>query len=190
MPDGLRGSLHDHGFLSYRVLVYERHWQGDGRFCLPHEYPRQALATLATHDMPTMTEYWQGGDIARRERLGLYPAPQQRDEEVARRRNERDGRLWLLGEAGLSPADSAEAAQVIASLHRAVARSSSMLAAIQLDDILGETEPVNIPGTHREYANWRRKLALPIEEIFSDARWSSLAAIMREAGRSGLSSPE
>jgi 4-alpha-glucanotransferase len=52
-----------------RVLVYERHWHGDGRSCLPHEYPQQALAMLATHDMPTMAEYWQGGDIARRERL-------------------------------------------------------------------------------------------------------------------------
>jgi 4-alpha-glucanotransferase len=189
VPDGLRASLHDHGFLSYRVLVYERHWHGDGRFCLPHEYPRQALATVATHDMPTMTEYWQGGDIGRREQLGLYPAPQQRDEEEMRRRHERDGMLWLLGESGLSPADPAEAGQVIESLHGAVARSAAMLAAIQLDDIIGETAPVNIPGTHREYANWRRKQALPIEAILSDARWLRLAAIMREAGRSGRSSP-
>ena len=190
VPDGLRASLNDRGFLTYRVLVYERHWQGDGRFCLPHEYPRQALATVATHDMPTMTEYWQGGDVGRRDRLGLYPAPQQRHEEHARRRNERDGMLWLLGEIGLSPADPADAAHVVASLHGAVAKSHAMLAAIQLDDMVGEIEPVNIPGTYREYPNWRRKIALPIEEIFSDARWSHLEAIMREAGRSARSSPE
>jgi 4-alpha-glucanotransferase len=189
VPDGLRASLHEYGFLSYRVLVYERHWHGDGRFCLPHEYPQQALAMLTTHDMPTMTEYWQGGDIGRRERLGLYPVPQQRDDEVTRRRHERDGMLWLLGETGLSPADPADAAQVIASLHGAIARSQAMLVAIQLDDLIGETEPVNIPGTHREYANWRRKLAIPIEEIFNDARWPRLAEIMREAGRNGRSSP-
>jgi (1->4)-alpha-D-glucan 1-alpha-D-glucosylmutase len=189
VPDGLRASLHDSGFLSYRVLVYERHWQGDGRFCLPHEYPRQALATVATHDMPTMTEYWQGGDIDRRDRLGLYPTPQQRDDERVRRRHERDGMLWLLGEIGASPADPENAGQAIESLHSAIAKSTSMLAAIQLDDIMGETEPVNIPGTYREYANWRRKLALSIEDIFNDPRWSRLTAIMREAGRSGRSSP-
>lgn len=190
VPDGLRASLHERGFLSYRVLVYERHWQSDGRFCLPHEYPRLALATIATHDMPTMTEYWQGGDISRRNRLGLYPTLEQHDEDVARRHNERDGMLWLLGEIGLSPADPVDPAQVIASLHGAVARSNAMLVSIQLDDIMGETEPVNIPGTHREYANWRRKLMLPIEEIFGDARWLQLAAIMREAGRSDRSFPE
>jgi len=189
VPDGLRASLHESGFLSYRVLVYERHWQGDGRFCLPHEYPRQALATVATHDMPTMTEYWQGGDIDRRAALGLYAVPQQCDEEKARRQHERDGMLWLLGEIGASPADPDNAGQVIEALHSAVAKSGSMLAAIQLDDIMGETEPVNIPGTYCEYANWQRKLTRPIEEIFNDPRWSRLTAIMREAGRSGRSSP-
>jgi 4-alpha-glucanotransferase len=90
-----------------------------------------------------------------------------------------------LGESGLSPADPADAAQVIASLHGALARSQAMLVAIQLDDLIG----VNIPGTHREYANWRRKLKLPLEAIFNDARWPPLAEIMREAGRSGRSSP-
>jgi 4-alpha-glucanotransferase len=128
-------------------------------------------------------------DIDRRDRLGLYPAPQQRDEEKERRRHERDGMLWLLGETGDSPADPQNAAQVIESLHGAVAKSSSMLAAIQLDDVLGETEPVNIPGTYREYANWRRKLNCPIEALFGDPRWLRLITTMRAAGRSGRSSP-
>jgi 4-alpha-glucanotransferase len=58
-----------------------------------------------------------------------------------------------------------------------------MLAVVQLDDLIGEIEPVNIPGTHREYPNWRRKLALPIEEIVRREQWSRLTAVMREAGR-------
>ncbi len=189
VPDGLRDRLHELGFLSYRVLVYERHWKGDGRFCLPHEYPQQALATVATHDMPTMTEFWRGEDIVRRDGLGLYPTAQQRDEDAARRRGERDGMLWLLGESGLSPADPADPAEAIAALHQAVARSQSMLAAIQLDDLVGETEPVNIPGTYREYPNWRRKLSIPIEAIFSDDRWRRLVAVMVASKRSDQSLP-
>ena len=99
-------------------------------------------------------------------------------------------RPWAtLAEIGMSPADPSDAAQVIASLHGAIAKSRAMLAAVSLDDIIGETEPVNIPGTYREYANWRRKLGLPIEEIFSDARWLQTMEIMRAAGRSGRSSP-
>jgi len=189
VPDGLRARLRDCGLLSYRVLVYERHWQGDGQFCRPGEYPNQSLATVATHDMPTTTEFWRGDDIARRAKLGMYPGQQQRDEDAARRDGERSGILRLLGDIGLSPADPGNAADVIESLHAAIARTASMLAVVQLDDLIGETEPVNIPGTYREYPNWRRKLALPLEEIFSDERWSRLAAIMREAGRASPASP-
>jgi (1->4)-alpha-D-glucan 1-alpha-D-glucosylmutase len=188
VPDGLRASLQDLGFLSYRVLVYERHWKTDGRFCLPHEYPRQALATVATHDMPTMTEYWRGDDVSRRDKLGLYPTPQQRDEDAARRQGERNGMLWLLGETGLSPADSADPGQVIAALHAAVARTESMLAVVQMDDLIGESEPVNIPGTYREYPNWRRKLSLPLEVILNDPRWQRLASVMRDSKRAGPAS--
>jgi 4-alpha-glucanotransferase len=189
VPDGLRSRLGDCGFLSYRVLVYERHWQGDGRFCRPDEYPQQSLAVVATHDMPTMTEYWRGGDIARRAQLGMYPGPSQREEDASRRDGERGGILRMLEEIGLPPADPSDAGNVIASLHAAIARTRSMLAVVQLDDLVGETEPVNIPGTHRQYPNWRRKLALPIENMFTDARWSRLAAIMREAGRSHRAFP-
>jgi glycogen operon protein len=167
-------------------MVYERHWQGDGRFCLPDEYPPQSLATVATHDMPTMNEFWTGGDIERRAQLGLYPGPdpqRQREEDAARRRAERDGMLRLLGECGLSPADPQDAGAVLASLHAAVARTRSMLAVVQMDDLIGESEPVNVPGTYREYPNWRRKLSLPLETILADPRWAGLAAAMREAGR-------
>lgn len=189
VPEGLRQRLHEYGVLSYRVLVYERHWHGDGGFCLPDEYPPQSLATVATHDMPTMTEFWQSGDVQRRAQLGLHPGPDEQsrrdqyEEDAARRNAERDGMLRLLGNIGLSPADPGDAAAVIDALHAAIARTRSMLAVVQLDDVLGEVEPVNVPGTYREYPNWRRKLALPIEDILADARWERLARIMREAGR-------
>lgn len=183
VPDGLRDRLRDRGVLSYRVLVYERHWQGDGHFCHPDEYPQQALATVATHDMPTIKEFWLGQDIARRAQLGMYPDAQQRHDEEGRRHAEREGILRLLGQLNLSPHDPANAEDAIVSLHAAVARTRSMLVQIQLDDLVGEIEPVNIPGTHREYPNWRRKLGMSIEAICSDPRWSRLAATMREAGR-------
>ncbi len=186
VPDGLRPRLHALGLLSYRVLVFERYWQTDGRFCLPEEYPPQSLATVATHDMPTMSEFWTGGDIERRAQLGLFAGAdpqQQRDEDAARRRAERNGMLRLLGECGLSPVDPQEPGAVVDSLHAAVARTRSMLAVVQLDDLIGEMEPVNVPGTYREYPNWRRKLSLPLEDILSDPRWARLATVMREAGR-------
>lgn len=183
VPDGLRERLADLGLLSYRVLIFERHWDGDGSFKRPWEYPSRALATVATHDMPTIAEYWQSVDVGRRDALGMFPGAEQRDQEIQRRDAERPKILALLGELGLLPADSGNPDQVIEALHGAAARTKAMLAVVQIDDLLGETSPINIPGTYREYPNWRRKLSRTLDEIEADPRLARLAAIMREAGR-------
>ena len=133
--------------------------------------------------MPTMAEFWCGDDIVRRDGLGLYPDAQQRDDERTRRDGERAGLLRLLDETGLSPGNASDTGAVIEALHGAIARTTSMLAVVQLDDLLGEIEPVNIPGTYREYPNWRRKLALPVEAIVVHERWRRLVDVMRAAGR-------
>ena len=46
-----------------------------------------------------------------------------------------------------------------------LARSNSALVAIQIEDLLGMIDPVNVPGTDREYPNWQRKLTADIEEM-------------------------
>ncbi|MCP5199051.1 MAG: 4-alpha-glucanotransferase [Gammaproteobacteria bacterium] len=182
VPDGLREALAARGLLSYRVLLFERHWDGDGSFKRPHEYPEQALATVVTHDMPTIAELWAGDDIARREALGLYPEADFGAAERDRRAAERGGLMALAAELGL-PTEQTDAAIVTATLHAIVARSAAMLAVVQLDDVSGEDTPVNVPGTHDEYPNWRRKLGLTLEALDGDARWQALAAAMRAAGR-------
>ena len=183
VPDGLRERLHDLGFLSYRVLIFERHWNGDGSFKRPWEYPAQSLAMVATHDMPTIADFWQGTDIDRRERLGLFADGQGRELETGRRDAERAKVLSLLGELGLTPTDVSDSGQISEALHAAIARTPAMLAVVQLDDLLGELEPANIPGTHREYPNWRRKLSSALDEIATDPRLRCLVAMMKEAGR-------
>ena len=183
VPDGLREALAERGFLSYRVLQFERHWQGDGSFKHPDEYPAQALATAVTHDMPPVAEYWHGDDIARRDALGLFPEPHLRDAEAARRAPERRAMLDLLARIGRAPADGDDTDAVAGALHAAVGMTRAMLAVVQLDDIAGEALPINIPGTYREYPNWRRKVSLPLEALAADPRWTALAATMRAAGR-------
>jgi glycogen operon protein len=183
VPPGLRERLQAAGVLSYRVVRFERHWDGDGSFRRPWEYPAQSLATPVTHDMPTIAEFWRGGDIDRWADLGFDSSPERLESERERRAGEREGILSLLAEIGQAPADPADVAAITQALHAATARTASMLAAVQLDDVIGESEPVNIPGTNREYPNWRRKLGLTLEEILVDPRWRHLAEIMRAAGR-------
>ncbi|HEX5391948.1 MAG TPA: malto-oligosyltrehalose synthase [Rhodocyclaceae bacterium] len=72
VPEQLRPTLAALGVLSYRPLYFER--DGSNNFKPPGEYPRQALAVVSTHDLPTLRGFWQGRDIAERARLGLLPA--------------------------------------------------------------------------------------------------------------------
>ena len=55
---------------------------------------------------------------------------------------------------------------------------------MQLEDLLGEVEQVNVPGTVTEQPNWRRKLALPVEAWAGHANLRALAAAIT-AERSG-----
>ena len=56
----------------------------------------------------------------------------------------------------------------------------------QLDDILGERAPVNVPGTSTEYPNWRRKLGPTLDSLLDDERLnqlcSTLSAIREPSG--------
>jgi 4-alpha-glucanotransferase len=37
---------------------------------------------------------------------------------------------------------------------------------LQAEDLAGMPDPVNVPGTHDEHANWQRKMACRIDELF------------------------
>ena len=68
-------------------------------------------------------------------------------------------------------------AELAHALHLYLARSATALAALQIEDLLGMTEPVNVPGTDKEYPNWQRKVTADIEDIAARA---DLAAWLEE----------
>jgi 4-alpha-glucanotransferase len=40
---------------------------------------------------------------------------------------------------------------------------------VQLEDLIGMTDPVNVPGTHVEHANWQRKLTASAADVLTRA---------------------
>ena len=55
-------------------------------------------------------------------------------------------------------------------VHAFIARTPSMLAMAQVDDLAGETVATNLPGTDRERPNWRHRLALGVEALLASGR--------------------
>lgn len=166
VPDEMRRAMPEFGLYHYKVLLFE---QDNGRFRGPEEYTRRALATVTTHDMPTLRSFWEGLDIDLRRNLSLYPSAELETLVREGRERDREALLEALTREGLaSGAPAAPAAPFSAelahALHTYLARSSAALAAIQIEDLLGMTEPVNVPGTHREYPNWQRKVSCDLED--------------------------
>jgi 4-alpha-glucanotransferase len=57
--------------------------------------------------------------------------------------------------------------------------------ALQLEDLLGMSEPVNVPGTLDEYPNWQRKLTASLDEIFGDDEVRAVLRRIREIRSAG-----
>jgi len=172
--------------LSFRVFYWEMDHTGEYR--LPSEFPRNALVTVGTHDLPTLAGYWQGSDMVLREELGAFPSTEARDAQARERRECKAKMLRALARQGLVPegidADNADTApemttELSCAIHRYIARSASKVMVVQLEDAAGSHAQVNMPGTGGELPNWRRRLDVPVEEMGADRRIRAVAEAVR-----------
>ncbi len=182
LPEGLREALNAQGIFSYRLLYFER--EPEGAFHPPDAYPRQALAAVGTHDLPTLPGYWDGADIALKSHLGFYSGDEQRRQEEERRADDRRFLMEALRRAALSPCAEGDAgiagAPPIEAAYRFLARTPSRLVLAHLEDALGVREQTNLPGTLFEHPNWRRRMPLAIDELFREPRVRALLRALEE----------
>jgi 4-alpha-glucanotransferase len=182
VTDEIRDMLGRFRILSYRLFYFEKY--RDGRFKQSYEYPRQALVSSSTHDLPTMCGYWLGRDIEARKQAGLVDergAAQQFDD----RRRERQNMLNALQNERLLPnwypRDANQIPEVDGDLHQAIvaflARVPSMLLLLNQEDLTKETEQQNLPGSTSEYPNWQRKMRARLEEL--NTTWAPYAQMLR-----------
>lgn len=172
VPEGFRERLAASNALSSRLLYFERAW--DGAFDPPSTYPRLAAASVGTHDLPPLLGWWTGNDDPERQRdRSLLVDALVREEciglEGARR----------LREDAAAGGTTALSEMLSEAVHRYLARTPSMLAVVAIEDVLGEVEAVNVPGTVDEHPNWRRKRTIALEAIAGDGRLFSIGAAMR-----------
>jgi (1->4)-alpha-D-glucan 1-alpha-D-glucosylmutase len=190
VPPEVREAMARHGVYSYRVLLFER--ESDGAFKPAEAYPREALVTAATHDLPPLLGFWRGADIDLRERLGLYASPADPESERSDREEARSALRTVLSDAGLLSAGEAAGAPdeaIVAAAQCFLAGTPAALLALQPEEWLGMQQPVNVPGTHEHYPNWRRKLAAEWPELMSRAKVRQLledVARRRKAGAGQL----
>ena len=170
VPPEMSHAMDERAVYSYRVLLFAK--RADGSFIAPGEYPRRAIATVTTHDLPTLRGYWSGGDIELRQRLSLYPNEETRQHVADERVRDRQALLAALAASGLKPAGCLGGTGRV---HRRSWRTRSTCTSRAPHPRWWSCRPrtssacrtrSTCPGTNDEHANWQRKMACRIDEIF------------------------
>jgi 4-alpha-glucanotransferase len=178
------------GVLGSKVVVFERDFHS-GRFRAADQYPRLALATVDTHDLPPMVGWLEQRDIILRSEVGDLIDPEQQRGQRDQRTGDRWALIEMLIEAGLLPASARENVRsepLIAALHAFIRRTPSALVGLSLDDLAREVEPVNIPGIWQDkYPSWSRRMRETLETLLADP--ATLQMLGEEADVAPVPSP-
>ncbi len=155
----VREELARRNVLSCRVLWFED--------SSPADFPARSMASISTHDLPTVAGLWTGADLSAQQRLGLEPDGAAVDAIRSRL------------QALLGLPDDAPLQEVIIAAHRLLAEAASMVVTASLEDALGVEERPNMPGTTDAWPNWSLALPVPLERALSDPRVVAVAEAIR-----------
>jgi glycogen operon protein len=110
-----------------------------------------AVACLSSHDLPTLKTRLSADKI-------------DRDALIERlKENDVDVNVNIEGAA-----------------YQLLANSGAGIVLVQVDDLSGETEPINVPGTDRERPNWRRRLSVGLEDLGHTPEAQAILGAMKD----------
>jgi 4-alpha-glucanotransferase len=162
--------------LGSAVLWFTRDYDDPDNPYLPAaSYPRNALASISTHDLPTAAGFLAGEQVRVRAELGQLAgsvADEQRNAD-----SERAQLLELLRDEGLIT-DVSTDEEIVVAMHEFLAKTPCRFVTASLYDVLGELRQPNLPGTTDEYPNWRMPLTASLEQIGADPRMRRIAKIL------------
>ncbi|HWQ91460.1 MAG TPA: 4-alpha-glucanotransferase, partial [Clostridia bacterium] len=161
VPPEVNTAMDRHHLRKMYVVQFEM--RPDRRKALPPAPPR-CVASLNTHDTPTFAGFWNAADAEEKAALGLIPVRTLPRERRERTRLVRALAAYLRAGGYLTGEDADRAATFEACL-KWLGDSPAEFILVNLEDVWGETQPQNVPGTSSERPNWRRKARLAVEEI-------------------------
>jgi 4-alpha-glucanotransferase len=153
---GVREALAEHGILSYRVLWFEEDE--------PASWPAESMATVTTHDLPTVAGAWSGADAHAQHEARL-------------------GSLVEL-EASLAellaqvPGTYDSKVDAVLAAYRRLAQAPSRLLCATLEDAVASERRPNMPGTTIP-TNW--SVPLPLAEVLESPVARDLAGMLAQA---------
>ena len=181
----IRERLQQYGIFSYRLLYFEK--DSAGEFLPPSAYPSFAIASITTHDLPTLCGFWHGLDIEQRRDLGLFPDEHALQKAIYDRKEDKSNLLKALIDQGLMPTcsstDIRDYPEVTGELHNAfvgfLALCRSKLILLNQEDLFKDLRQQNMPGTTWKRKNWSTRMRFKIEDLFESSEVAGFAQMYR-----------
>src|SRR5450759_4658240 len=130
----MRSRLHERGVMSYCLFWFE-----EAPPCL---WPRDSVAAVETHDLPTLAGIWNLSE------------PDERQHHLRRHLTETTGLP-----------DGTPPVEVAVATYQKLASARSRIVLASFEDALGVEERPNVPGTTTERPNWRLAIPHVLEDI-------------------------
>jgi 4-alpha-glucanotransferase len=185
VPPQVREALAHLRIFSYRLFYFER--DEHGGFKDGESYPQFALASVGTHDLPTLAGFWSGEDLYLRKSLRLFPSESQFQAAWQNRKQEKDKIVGRLVISGLLPEHLANNPEIYTELtgdlHSAIIgfilSTAAKLVLLSQEDLFRDARQQNVPGTVSEYPNWSTKMSYSLEELWQDPEVERCAGVFR-----------
>ncbi len=161
VEDGVRETLGERSILRYRVLWFEKQ--------PPPRWDAGALASVSTHDLPTVAGLWSGTDL---EALRAAGAPADAEWQASMR-------AMLREHTGLT--EQATTAEACVGTAGVLADAGCDVVVAQIEDAVAADHRINVPGTDDEQRpdNWSLRLPVSLEQLADDATAARVVAALR-----------
>ena len=165
IPPFVHDQLHAFCIPGMKILRWQKK-EGSNDFIPPIEFPRLSLATTGTHDTSSLSSWWH--EASNEERFHFLAAFQKRE----------------------SPQDDASSSfsdKIHETILRGLMEAGSEMVILPVQDILGEGDQINFPGT-TSIQNWRYRIPEHIERLSQSPRYKHkidfLKRMIEKSGRS------
>ena len=136
---------------------------------MPDEYPAEAAAATSTHDLPTLAGFFESRDIEARRAAGLIDDAAYRKQMLSRQQE-----IVPLKKALVKAGFENDPVGFLLS-------TPCRLAIINQEDLTGETEQQNLPGSTWQHPNWCRKMKVAVGDL--NQAVGSLKRLIDASGR-------
>jgi 4-alpha-glucanotransferase len=181
VPPEVNSSMKRHNIQQMYVVQYEL--EGTDCWRALQSVPRSTVASLNTHDMSPFRAFLMGLDIKDRRALRLLDNAGAKNENARRSEMKRVLEKFLKTKRFMPRNDRPTSRETFKATMRFLASSMANIVLVNIDDLLGQTLPQNVPSTQNERPNWKRLTRQDLEEIETSSDTAETLRIIEEERR-------